>query len=88
MSRSDIEFSIHAKDMLGERNIREDWIWRTIDTPDRKLTGKDGNMHYTKAIKEREGRILRVVVNPNVQPNRIVIAFFDRRLGSRKTKRK
>jgi hypothetical protein len=81
-----MELSMHAQAMLVERNILEEWVWRTINTPQRKRMGDDGNMHYTKAIKEREGRVLHVVVNPNVQPNRIVTVFFDRRLGKRAAK--
>jgi hypothetical protein len=77
---SKIELSLHAQDMLIERNILEEWVWRTINTPDKKRRGEDDNVHYTKPIKERNGRFLHVVVNPNVQPNRIVTVFFDRRL--------
>ncbi len=81
----DIELSSHTRDMLIERNIREEWVWRTLDSPDRKRWHvEDSNMHYTKAIKERDGRVLRVVVNTNVWPNRIVTVFFDRRLGKGK----
>jgi len=80
----EVTLSRHAKDMLAERNITEEWLWCTIKAPDEKRRGDDGNMHYMKAIREREGRILRVVVNPDVYPNRIVTVFFDRRLGKRK----
>ena len=83
MSRPDMELSQHAQEMLSERNIREEWVWRTVDTPHRRHKGKDGNIHYTKSIKERGGRFLRVVVNPAVHPNRIVTVFFDRSLGKR-----
>jgi hypothetical protein len=77
----DIELSSHTRDMLIERDIREEWVWRTIDSPDSKRWHvEDGNMHYTKDIKERDGRVLHVVVNTNVWPNRIVTVFFDRRL--------
>ena len=81
---SDLEFSQHAKQMLARRKILEEWVWRVINTPDKKRRGDDDNMHYTKAIREKEGRILHVVVNTNVQPPRIVTVFFDRRLGKKK----
>lgn len=84
----DVILSIHAKDMLAERQILEEWVWRTVNTPNKKRRGDDDNMHYTKAIKEREGRVLHVVVNPNVQPNRIVTVFFDRRLRKKQDKGK
>ncbi|GIK09242.1 MAG: hypothetical protein JETCAE02_13150 [Anaerolineaceae bacterium] len=74
------DFTIHARDMLAERKIPEDWVWRVLNDPDETHIGDDGNMHYTKVIQERDGRILHVVVNPNVQLNRIVTLFFDRRL--------
>lgn len=80
----EFEFSSHAKDMLLERDLLEEWVWRAINTPDHEEQQPDGNTHYTKAIEEREGRILRVVVNETVQPHRIVTVFFDRRLGKRK----
>lgn len=77
----DFDLSVHVKDMLKERNIAEEWLWRALNTPDRRRRGEDGNMHYTKAIRERDGRVLRIIVNTDMQPNRVVTAFFDRRLG-------
>jgi predicted esterase YcpF (UPF0227 family) len=35
---------------------------------------------FAKAIAEKENRVLHVVVNPAVSPQRIVTVFFDRRL--------
>ncbi len=81
----DITLSAHAKDMLKERSLPEEWVWRTIANPDRKKKSTDDdNMHYSKAIKEKGGRVLHVVVNQNVHPHRIVTVFFDRRLGRTK----
>ncbi|MBE2223943.1 MAG: DUF4258 domain-containing protein [Anaerolineae bacterium] len=76
----EFEFSTHAIDMLRERKINIEWVWRTLQTPSSKKKGKDGNMHYIKPIKERDGLVLRVVINPYVDPQRIVTVFFDRRL--------
>ena len=80
----EFEFSSHAKEMLLERRILEEWVWRTIDVPTKKKTGADGNLHYAKSIQEKQDRVLHVVVNPNVSPHRIVTLFFDRRLGKSK----
>lgn len=77
----DIEPSQHARDMLQEPEIPEEWMWRAINESDRTETSVDGNIHYIRAIPEHGGRFLRVVVNPHVQPKRIVSLFFDRRLG-------
>ncbi len=65
-------FSIHAKDMLRERDILEEWALLTINNPDKKSSGDDGNMHYFKPIPGRGNRVLHVVVNETVEPNRIV----------------
>ena len=75
------EWTRHAREMLLERNIPEEWVFRAIRDSDYDETGDDGNRHYIKAIPEHGGRSLRVVVNPNVSPNRILTVFFDRRLG-------
>jgi hypothetical protein len=80
----EFELSAHAKDMLIERKILEEWVWRTLGSYDKKRMGEDGNMHYTKVIKECGGRVLHVVVNSDLRPNRVVTLFFDRRLGKRK----
>ena len=81
---TEIVFTVHAKTMLEERDIPEEWVWLTIDSPDRSQVGDEGNMHYIKDIEERDGRFLRVVVNESDEPNRIITVFFDRRLGRMK----
>ena len=78
------ELSSHAIDMLTERDIQEEWLWRTINAPEKKQMGKDNNLHFTRPIEEKEGRILHVIVNPSVQPNRVITVFFDRRLRKKK----
>jgi hypothetical protein len=74
------EFSEHAYDMLRERNIRESWVKLAMEDPEKKEPQDDGTVHHIRAIEQYGGRYLRVVVNPNVRPQRIVTAFFDRRL--------
>jgi hypothetical protein len=76
----DFALSTHAQDMLNERRISESWVWSTITEPDDVWEGQDGNTHYAKVIVERGSRVLHIVVNQNATPQRIVTAFFDRRL--------
>ena len=83
-----IKLTTHAEEVLKERKIPERWVWRTIDAPAKKRRGDDGNMHYTKPIKEKEGRVLHVVINDDVIPNRIVTVFFDRRLLKKPLRKK
>ena len=66
---NELRLSTHAEQMLHERQIPEEWVWCD-----------DNNMHYMKAIPERGGRVLHIVVNEDWEPNRIVTLFFDRRL--------
>lgn len=73
------ELSKHTQDMLKERNISEEWVWRTIENPDWKNVGADDNVHYFKKIPEHGERVLHVVVNPFLSPNKVVTVFFDRR---------
>jgi len=74
----EIILSGHTKDMLKERNIPEDWVRRTINEHEWQNIGDDNNTHYFKNIPEHGGRILHVVVNPNVSPKKVVTVFFDR----------
>jgi hypothetical protein len=80
----DFKLSSHIQDMLKERNIPEEWVWRNINNPDWENIGEDNNIHYFKGISEHEGRILHVVVNPHVTPKRVVTVFFDRRARRKK----
>jgi hypothetical protein len=60
----DIELSFHAQDMLKERNISVEWVWETVHSANQnEFHVEDGNWHYTKAIREKDNRILCVVVN-------------------------
>ena len=75
-----MEFSKHFNQMLEERNIRRDWVDQALEIPDDVEDVEDGTKHYIKQIHEYGNRWLRVVINVQVNPNRAVTAFFDRRL--------
>jgi hypothetical protein len=76
---SEYIFTAHAKDMLKERAILEEWVLETVRNPDAKKPANDGNMHYFKSLIERDHHTLHVVVNEADEPNRIVTLFLDRR---------
>jgi hypothetical protein len=80
----DFKLSEHTKEMLKERHIVEEWVRRTLDDPDWKDTRIDNNVHYFKGITEHGGRILHVVLNPHVSPQKIVTVFFDRKARRQK----
>ena len=66
--------------MLKEREIAEEWVMQTLSEPARTEREGDETVHYLRPIRERGGRVLRVVTNPKSNPPQIVTAFFDRRL--------
>lgn len=72
--------SEHAKSVIAERAIREDWIERALSAPGRTVPDDADPLliHHLRAVTEFGGRVLRVVVNPSVTPPRVVTAFFDR----------
>ena len=72
--------SQHFRDMLEERNIAKEWVDITERSPDIVEEHEDGTRHYIKQISECENRWLRVVVNTEIDPNKEVTVFFDRRL--------
>ena len=76
-------FSKHATEMMEERTIAEEWIWRVLNDSENIVSSEDGNLHFTKSIAGKDDRVLHVVTNPNVSPKRIVTVFFDRRLRSK-----
>ena len=80
----DFKLSEHTKDVMKERNILKEWVWRTLDEPDWENVGSDKNVHYFKSIAEHGGRILHVVVNPHVLPQKVVTIFFDRKARRQK----
>ncbi len=76
----DFEYSKHAMDMIIEREIDKRWISDTITKPDYTKFVSEEEFHYIKQINEYGNRFLRVVVNPKIQPKKIITIFFDRRL--------
>jgi Domain of unknown function (DUF4258) len=80
MSQLPASFSLHALDVLHERDISEEWVRRVLDAPtvERADFVDPALVHALAAIPERGGRVLRVVYNREVEPIRVVTAFFDR----------
>ncbi len=72
--------SQHARTVLEERAIPVEWLERTLRTPE--LTRSDPvdptlERRYRR-IPEHENRVLRVVVDTTVVPERVVSVYFDR----------
>jgi len=76
----ELAYTAHARDMLVERRIPEEWVVRAVEAPVRTEGHEQGTTHYLAKVPERGGWVLRVVVNTSVRPPTVVTVFLDRRL--------
>jgi uncharacterized DUF497 family protein len=76
----DYELSQHARTVISERKIPLAWVERVIDDPQRVEPDlQDPELeHRLKAVPEYDGRVLRVIINTETTPVRIVSVYFDR----------
>ena len=82
MERIRYELTAHAATVVKERAIDAAWITRVLAEPKRTEPDRldQSLVHALAPIPEWGNRVLRVVYNPNVEPLRVVTAYFDRRL--------
>ena len=80
---SGLQFTEHADHMLVERAIEKAWVTLTIERPQGREEPGTGTVHYLRAIPERGGRILRVIVKSQTDPPVVITVFFDRRVQGR-----
>lgn len=76
----DYILTVHAEKVLAERDIPIEWLERVLAEPAlREPDPGDPSLERRYLpIPEREGRVLRVIVDPTVVPIRVVSVFFDR----------
>lgn len=81
----DFSLSEHAKHVISVREIDLHWIHLTLNTPElRENDPADKELErFYRRIPDRGNRVLRVIVNTNLAPWRIVSVFFDRRMKGR-----
>ncbi len=77
----DYTLSEHARDALEKRGIGVAWVERVLAQPQRtEADAVDSELeHRLGRVAEFENRVLRVIVNVETTPPRVVTAFFDRR---------
>ena len=72
----------HALENMRARRITLEWLERALAAPD--WTEPDdvdpALEHRFAVIHEFGDRVLHVIVNPTAEPERVITAFFDRRL--------
>jgi hypothetical protein len=76
----DYELSKHARDVIEERQIQIAWIERALTAPAHVDLSREDPAAESRFIKIPEfgDRVLRVVVNKQVAPIRVVSVYFDR----------
>ena len=74
--------SEHARDVMAKRAIRTEWLERALCAPEWCESDRIDNTleHRLVTIHEFGNRVLRVIVNTQVKPVRVVTAYFDRRM--------
>jgi len=67
---------------MDKRNIPVKWLERVLAMPQVSESDViDPDLeHRLAAIPERENRVLRVIVNTKIIPERVVTMYFDRNM--------
>ena len=81
----DFVLSKHAEVSATEREIPLEWIRLTLEDPDRREADRREvgvELFYAK-IAAYENRVLKVVVNVQVDPWRVMSVYFDRSMKER-----
>lgn len=72
----------HAQEMLAKRGIEAAWLARAVEAPELVLPDPVDATLEQRFVKipEYGDRVLKVVVNKIASPERVVSAYFDRRM--------
>jgi Domain of unknown function (DUF4258) len=76
----DYELTAHARTVIAERSIKEEWIKWVMLHPEKVEPDREDQtlQHALGRISENQDRVLRIIYNQTVTPYRIVTAYFDR----------
>ena len=80
-----LSYSFHARVAMSDRVIPTEWVERVVSEPELRIDDpNDPELErFFARAPERDGRVLRVVVNTCVIPWKVVSVFFDRRMRGR-----
>ena len=80
-----ILYTEHALNVMAEREVSLDWVRQAIAAPDLRAPNPndpDSDLFFRR-MPEQGDRVLRVVVNTNAAPWRVVTVYFDRGMRGR-----
>ena len=72
------KLSVHAKDVMENRNILEDWVYVILNNPSVLIDIAEDEVHLYGTIHEYNDRCLKVVVNP--LKYLVITTYFDRKM--------
>ena len=83
--QQELVYSWHALYVMAERDIYPEWVDLIVREPALRIVDRNDPEieRFYGAIPERAHRVLRVAVNTQVAPWRVVSVFFDRRMRGR-----
>ena len=75
-----LEYTLHALHVMEERGIPAEWVERVVTAPQQRTRDPHDESveRFFLRIPERGGKVLRVAVNTESDPWRVVSTFFDR----------
>lgn len=75
------EFTLHARQRMLKRQIRQEWVDRVLSRPGRIEPDETdaGLEHRLGSVPELAGRVLRVIVS-KTEPMRVITMHLDRKL--------
>ena len=67
---------------MHRRDIKFEWVEHVLNNPSIELDDEDDPevRHYLAPISEFGSRVLRVIINIEVEPVAVVTVYFDRRM--------
>ena len=77
----DYILSEHAKEVIKVRDIKKEWLERTLEFPSLIVNVAENETHYFASITEKENRCLKVVINPLTR--KVITVYFDRNMRKR-----
>lgn len=81
-----ITFTKHAREMMELRNVKEEWVEQTLESPEtEEIDTKDISLKIAfRRIAEFDNRWLRAVYRRDSQNMKVITVFFDRGMEKRK----
>lgn len=76
----EVEFTVHATEMMAERAITVAWVKHTVSDAELRLPDPNNSEieRFFRRIPEKGNCVLRVAINTCVKPWQVVTTFFDR----------